>query len=152
MDKQLYKEAEKLLEKEIRETVDKGSLDMQSLDIMYKVLDNIKDISIICAMKKELEEGEYSERRASYDDESYARGRGRYARRDSMGRYSSRDSYEGSYDGSYDGSYGEGGSYGRSSYERGYSREEDFERLLRDATSEKERSLIRQLMEAKQNK
>lgn len=144
MDKQLYKEAERLLEKEIRETVDKGSLDMQSLEVMYKVLDNIKDISIICAMKKELEEDEYSERRMAYDDDSYARGRGRYARRDSMGRYASRDSYDEYHDGSYD----DGGSY-RNSYERGYSRDEDLDKMMREAKSEKERDLIRQLKEAK---
>ena len=104
----------------------------QSLgDVMYKVLDNIKDISIICAMKKE--EDDYSER-YMYDDDSYARGR--YSRRG----YAHRGSYEGSYD----------DSYGRGSY-RGYSRTEELENMLRDAKTEKERELIRQLREAKQN-
>lgn len=140
MDKSLYRKAEKLLEKEIREQVEKDSLDMQSLEVMYKVLDNIKDITIICAMKREEEDAEYSER-MYYDDESYARGRGRNARRDSMGRYSSRGSYE---DGSYDGD-----SYRRGSY--GYSNDMDYDRLMSDAKSEKERELIRQLMEARKN-
>ena len=142
MDKSLYRKAEKLLEKEIREQVEKDSLDMQSLEVMYKVLDNIKDITIICAMKREEEDAEYSER-MYYDDESYARGRGRSARRDSMGRYSSRGSYD---DGSYDGD-----SYRRGSYERGYSNDMDYDRLMSDAKSEKERELIRQLMEARKN-
>ena len=135
MDKSLYRKAEKLLEKEIREQVEKDSLDMDSLEIMYKVLDNIKDITIICAMKREEEESEYSER-MYYDDESYARGRGR-----SHGRYSGRPYEDGSYD----------GSYRRGSYERGYSNDTDYDRLLSDAKSEKERDLIRQLMEARKN-
>lgn len=127
----LYREATKLLEKEIKEVVERGEIDPGSLDVMYKVLDNIKDISIICAMKKE--EDDYSER-YMYDDDSYARGR--YSRRG----YAHRGSYEGSYD----------DSYGRGSY-RGYSRTEELENMLRDAKTDKERELIRQLMEAKQN-
>lgn len=127
----LYRDATKLLEKEIKEVVERGEIDPGSLDVMYKVLDNIKDISIICAMKKE--EDDYSER-YMYDDDSYARGR--YSRRG----YAHRGSYEGSYD----------DSYGRGSY-RGYSRTDELENMLRDAKTEKERELIRQLMEAKQN-
>lgn len=130
----LYRDATKLLEKEIKEVVERGEIDPGSLDVMYKVLDNIKDISIICAMKKE--EDDYSERYMYDDDSSYARGR--YSRRG----YANRGSYDGSYD-SYD-------SYGRGSY-RGYSRTEELENMLRDAKTEKERELIRQLMEAKQN-
>jgi hypothetical protein len=96
MNKELYKSAEMKLEREIREIVDKPGFTTQDLDIMYKVLDNIKDITIICAMKEESERG-YSEKRYMYDDDaSYAR------RRDSMGRYAS-------------------DSDNRSSYERGYS-------------------------------
>lgn len=146
MEKQLYKKAEKLLEKEIREQVEKDSLDMESLDVLYKVFDNIKDISIICAMKREEEENEYSERMYYEDESSYARGRGRSrnSSRDSMGRYSNRGYYE---DGSYDGD----SSYRRSSYERGYSGHADYEQLMSDAKSEKERELIRQLMEARKN-
>ena len=123
----LYRDATKLLEKEIKEVVERGEIDPGSLDVMYKVLDNIKDISIICAMKKE--EDDYSER-YMYDDDSYARGR--YSRRG----YDHRGSYD--------------DSYGRGSY-RGYSRTEELENMLRDAKTEKERELIRQLMEAKQN-
>lgn len=127
----LYKDATKLLEKEIKEIVSRDELDAGNVEMLYKLLDNVKDISIICAMRKE-EEDEYSER-YGYDDDSYAR---RYAgRRDSRGRYA-RDSYD------YN--------YGRNSYE-GYSRTEDLERMMRDAKTEKERDLIRQLMEAKQS-
>lgn len=135
----LYRDCTKLLEKEIKEVVERGEIDPGSLDVMYKVLDNIKDISIICAMKKE--EEEYSERQSSYmyDDDMSSYRRGRYSRR--------RGSYDGSYgENSYDGSYD--GSYGRGSY-RGYSRTEELENMMREAKTEKERELIRQLIEAK---
>ncbi len=62
MDKSLYRKAEKLLEKEIREQVESDNLTTDSLEIMYKVLDNIKDIYIIYAMKREEDESEYAER------------------------------------------------------------------------------------------
>lgn len=126
----IYKDLEKLLEKEIRETTESGELNPTSLDLMYKVLDEIKDILTICAMKKD---DEYQER-MMYDD--YSRGRGRYARRDSMGRYASRNYY--------DGDYGE-----RGSYEYGYSRDDELDRMMQEAKTEKERDLIRQLKEAK---
>lgn len=64
------------------------------------------------------EESEYSN-----DSGSYARGRGRNARRDSMGRYANRGSYD-SYEG---GMSNRGGSY-----ERGYSRAEDFRTELQE--------------------
>ena len=129
--KRVYEDAKKMLEREIEEITRKGNIGMDDITLLDKLLDNLKDISIICSM----EEGEYSE------DESYAR------RRDSMGRYASRGSYEdGSYRGSYRGSYGD--SY-RGSYENGYSGEEDYDRLMSEAKTEKERELIRQLKELK---
>lgn len=67
----------------------------------------------------------------SNDGGSYARGRGRNARRDSMGRYSSEGrSYRMSDGGSYrGGSYRDGGSY-RYSRDGGYSRAEAKEDML----------------------
>lgn len=132
----LYRDAKKILEREIKDIVERGELDPNSLDVMYKVLDNIKDISIICAMKAE--EDEYSERYMYDDDMAYARGG--YSRR---GGRSNRGSYDGSYDGSY-------GSYARNSYARRYSRDDELEEMMREAKTEKERELIRQLMETKQ--
>lgn len=143
MDKKLYKDADKLFEKELREIVERGEIDPGSLDISAKILDNLKDISIVCAMKKEAEEEEYSERQSyGYDEDmAYARGRGRYARRDSMGRYSR------GYD--YDGQYDEGGnSYERYS-RRGYSRDDELDRMMSEAKTEQERELIRKLKEVK---
>lgn len=110
-----------------------GDITVNSLEKIHKLTDTIKNIDKIMA----LEESEgYSETRggrggsymhgSSYDDDmmySERRGRGRNAKRDSMGRYSS-----------------EGGSYeGGSSYERGgqggYSRDEATDWMMRELGS-----------------
>lgn len=72
----------------------KGKLDVGSLEIVDKLAHAIKNIDKIIESK----DGEYSGGmyvrgtnpydNVSYEDRSYARGRGRNARRDSMGRYS----------------------------------------------------------------
>ena len=119
----------KLLCKELDEYAMKTKISGADLDMIWKLTDTVKNLDKI-EMLEEDDEG-YSEARGrrgrggrgrssyeggmSYDDDmmySERRGRGRNARRDSMGRYSS----EGS---SYD-DYSEEGSYrGGSSYERG---------------------------------
>lgn len=78
----------------------------EEIDSVYKLIDIVKDVNKIWCMEEEMSgEGEVSYvdggsyrgggrayRGNSYDDGmSYARGRGRNARRDSMGRYTSRD-------------------------------------------------------------
>ena len=107
-----------------------GDITVNSLDKIHRLTDTIKNIDKI--MMLEESEG-YSEERgrthmggSSYDDDimySERRGRGRNAKRDSMGRYSS-----------------EGGSYeGGSSYERGgqggYSRNEATDWMMRELGS-----------------
>lgn len=113
-----------------------GDITVNSLEKIHKLTDTIKNIDKI--MMLEESEG-YSEARggrgrgrssydggSSYDDDmmySERRGRGRNAKRDSMGRYSS-----------------EGGSYeGGSSYERGgqggYSRDEATDWMMRELGS-----------------
>ena len=88
----------KMLCKELDEYAMKGKLTMAELDAVHKLTDTVKNLD-----KIEMLEGEsdgYSEARggrsymhgSSYDDDmmySERRGRGRNARRDSMGRYSS---------------------------------------------------------------
>lgn len=106
-------ELKKLLCKELEEYGDKSKLDVGALDIVDKLAHAIKNIDRVIEYK-EAEEGEvmsYAYRRDGvnygggrynggvyggvsygdwpYDgDMSYARGRGRNAKRDSMGRYS----------------------------------------------------------------
>ena len=77
-----------------------GKLSTSDLDYVNKLSHSIKSVKAAIAMiEGEMEdEGSYRGRsyRGSYDGGSYARGRGTYARRDSMGRYAShypRDGY-----------------------------------------------------------
>lgn len=91
----------KMLCKELDEYAMKGKLTMADLEAVHKLTDTVKNLDKI-SMFEQNDEG-YSEARggmrgrsymhgSSYDDDmmySERRGRGRNARRDSMGRYSS---------------------------------------------------------------
>lgn len=108
---QKMEELREMLCAELEKITKKGELSAGSLDVVDKLTHSIKSIDTIMAMED-----------AGYSNESgysYARGRGRNARRDSMGRYSRDDAY---MDGSYDGSYARGGN-------RGYSRHDAKEEL-----------------------
>ena len=138
-----------------------GKISVQELDKIHKLTDTVKNIDKIEMLE---EGGGYSEESnwmadgrmygTSYDGgSSYARngrGRGRNARRDSMGRYSSDG---GSYDDmSYDGgSYARGGQGGRGnmggrgSYSRDGAKEhlmEKAEEMLEMTHEPKERKAI----------
>ena len=131
-----------------------GKMSMGDLDSIHKLTDTVKNILKIDMLEGETgysEDGYYmGEGRiygTSYDDEmrrdggySYARGRGRYAKRDSMGRYS-RD----------DGSMRRDGRGMRD----GYSREEgkaymmeQLEDMMDDAEKPAEKEALRRCMEA----
>lgn len=131
-----------------------GKMSMGDLDSIHKLTDTVKNI-----LKIDMLEGEtgYSEDGAymgegriygtSYDDEmrrgggySYARGRGRYAKRDSMGRYSRDDGYV--------------RRDGRGMRD-GYSRDdgkaymmEQLEDMMEDAEKPAEKEALRRCMEA----
>lgn len=133
-----------------------GTLSTQDIEKIQKLTDSVKNIDKIEMLE---EGGGYSEENyymgegrlygTSYDDGmSYAlgRGRGRNAKRDRMGRYSSDDDM--SYD---DNSYARGG---RGMNNRGYSRDDAKDQLMRkaremmnEAESEQERRTIRQFMQ-----
>lgn len=131
-----------------------GKMSMGDLDSIHKLTDTVKNILKIDMLEDESgysEDGAYmGEGRiygTSYDGydrgTSYARGRGRYAKRDSMGRYSSRGM---SYDD--DMSYARGG-------RRGYSRDdgkaymmEQLEDMMEDAEKPAEKEALRRCMEA----
>jgi hypothetical protein len=96
----------KMLCKELDEYAMKSKLTASDLEMVHKLTDTVKNLDKIAMMS---EEDGYSEARggrgrgghssyamggSSYDDDmmySERRGRGRNARRDSMGRYSSED-------------------------------------------------------------
>ncbi len=120
-----------------------GGLSPEDVEYVHMLTDTIKNICKIGM----LEDGGYSEEGGS----SYARGRGRNAKRDSMGRYS-RDGGGGS-------SSNGGSSYGGSSYRRGgYSRDdgkehmvEKMQELMEEAGSEEERRAIQQCIQKLEN-
>lgn len=143
----------KLAENEFKAIADNGKFrSREEIDSVYKLMDIVKDAH--CIWQYEDEESEYSEEGRSYDGSyarggrnyrggrynydsyddgmSYARGRGRNARRDSMGRYS-RDY--------------------RGSYERGYSRDgkeeykEQLRMMMEDAPDENTRQSIKRMID-----
>lgn len=119
-----------MLMDELEKCSDKGELSAGSLEVIDKLAHAIKSIDTIVAMED-----------AGYSNEySNARGRGKNARRDSMGRYSSDDmSYDDMMydDMSYDEYERRGNRGGRSrtnrgrSY-RGYSRDDAKKELAKD--------------------
>ena len=135
----------KMLCKELDEYAMKGRISGSDLDMIWKLTDTVKNLDKI----EMLEDGDsydgYSEMREYpyMGGSSYARGRGRYAKRDSMGRYSS-----------------EGGSYeGGSSYEdyserpdRRYSRGDAKDHLMSalgeamEGASPNEREILKDCM------
>ena len=131
-----------------------GKMSMGDLDSIHKLTDTVKNILKIDMLEDETgysEDGAYmGEGRiygTSYDDGmrrvggySYARGRGRYAKRDSMGRYSRDDGYI--------------RRNGRGMRD-GYSREEgkaymmeQLEDMMEDAEKPAEKEALRRCMEA----
>lgn len=134
-----------------------GKMSMGDLESIHKLTDTVKNILKIDMLEEESgysEDGAYmGEGRiygTSYDGydrgTSYARGRGRYAKRDSMGRYSSRGM---SYDD--DMSYARG----RRGGNRGYSRDdgkaymmERLEDMMEDAEKPAEKEALRRCMDA----
>ena len=134
----IYELKEKLC-KELEEYAAKDKIDVSSVSIIDTLAHTIKNLDKILDHEEEM--NGYSEtggRRYSYDtgmrmypDYSGARGRGRNANRDSMGRYSST------------------GSYGYPRYYGGYSRAEEavdsmideLQGMMQDLPPEKQRSV-----------
>lgn len=155
----MHKIKEMLME-ELKEFEKKSDLKAGDLETIHKLTDTVKNIDKI----EMLEDGDggYSEAGGwmadgrmygTYDHgSSYARGRGRNAKRDSMGRYSREDGYS-RYEGggsSYAG--GNRGGQGRSS-RRGYSyggakeyMVDKLEEMMDMAETEQERKAIEQCM------
>ena len=78
----------KMLCKELEEYGDKKSLSSADVEMIHKLTDTVKNLDKI-EMLEDKDDG-YSETYPYYmGGSSYERGRGRYAKRDRMGRYSS---------------------------------------------------------------
>lgn len=131
-----------------------GKMSMGDLETVHKLTDTVKNILKIDMIEEESgysEDGAYmGEGRiygTSYDGydrgTSYARGRGRYAKRDSMGRYSRDDGM----------SYARGGRMG--GMRGGYSRDEGkhymmdrLGELMDEASTPTEREALKKCMQA----
>lgn len=162
----MHKIKEKLMDEiyQIEDRIKKnsgGTLSMQDVEKIQKLTDSVKNIDKIEMLE---EGGGYSEENyymgegrlygTSYDDGmSYAlgRGRGRNAKRDSRGRYSS-DGMSYDDDMSYD--LYERGGQGRGMNNRRYLRDDAKDQLMRktremmnEAESEQEKRTIRQFMQ-----
>lgn len=123
----------------------------EEIDSVYKLLDIAKDVYCVWQYEDEMNGESYADgmsyerdmrggrsyRDGSYDGGSYARGRGRNAKRNSMGRYSREGSYRGSY--------------------RGYSRDgkEEYVNHLRDmmedAPDDQTRQSIQRMIQQMEN-
>ena len=156
-----------LLCAELEDYAEKGQkankMSAGDLEAIHKLTDTVKNILKIDMLEEESgysEDGRYMGEGRIYgtsyesgyserDGSSYARGRGRYAKRDSMGRYSSRDGGM-SYDD--DMSYARGG---RGGNRGGYSRDDgkhymmvELERLMEKASTHTEREALEKCMQA----
>ena len=132
----------KMLCKELEEYGDKKSLSSADVEMIHKLTDTVKNLD-----KIEMLEGDdgYSETYPYYmGGSSYARGRGRNARRDSMGRYSSEG---GSYEGgsSYD-------DYSEARMNRRYSRDDAKDHMMNklgemmSSADEEQREILKDAM------
>ena len=144
---------------ELSEYGRKGELNAKTLETVDTLAHATKNLCKIIEDAEMMEGGSSYERGGNnyYDGSSYARGRGRNARRDRMGRYSSEESYRGgNYENSYDGnSYERGGNRrGGSSRRGGYSRAEakeeyieNLRKMMEEAPDEKSRMSIQRMIQ-----
>lgn len=132
--KHLEKLKEALCE-ELDKFAKSGDITVNSLEKIHKLTDTIKNIDKIMMLE---EDGDYSEEMYG---SSYARGR-RYAKRDSMGRYSR------------DGGYSEDDDYSERRMGRGYSRDDAKDYMmhqlgeLMENADPKEREALKRCMRA----
>lgn len=133
-----YDKIKTMLCDELDEIAKKNELTSSNLEVIYKAIDVIKDISVVEAMEQEYGEGYSNDNGYSngyldrypyymYDDpgHSLARGRGTYAKRDSMGRYS-RDSHM---------------DYSNEGYSR--DAKSELQRMMDNAKTDQEREALR---------
>lgn len=86
----VYYDAKDMLKHELHEIVSKGEISASSLETIDMLLHAIKNACKIIMYEEYAEDGySYADGDKDMSDYSYARGRGRNAKRDSLGRYSS---------------------------------------------------------------
>lgn len=107
-------ELKEVVKRELEKFGKQGDISVSSLDKIHKLSDLYKNLCKIEMLEEEADGGYSEEMYGS----SYARGR-RYAKRDSMGKYSR------------DGGYSEDDDYSERRTGRGYSRDEATDHLMR---------------------
>lgn len=130
-----------------------GKLSMQELDKIHKLTDTVKNIDKIEMLEGDedySEDGQYMGEGRIYGT-SYARGRGRNAKRDRMGRYSSDDGMSYARDGRITNRGGMRDNMGGSSYGMSYDGAKEHlmekaEEMLEMAQDPKERRAIEKIM------
>ena len=134
-----YYDAKDMLKKELDEIVKKGELSAGSLDTIDKLLNSIKNSCKIIMYEEYADEGNsYADANMDMSEYSYARGRGRNARRDSMGRYSR----EGRYANARGGNRGGGYSYAGDSEEK----IEMLRDMMQEVSSDEERRMLQKII------
>ena len=128
----------KMLCKELDEYAMKNKLSMADIDVIHKLTDTVKNLDKIEMLE---DNGGYSETYPYYmGGSSYARGRGRYAKRDSMGRYSSEgDSYD---------DYSEESSYRGGRYSRDDAKDHILNKMgeMMSSADEEQREILKDAM------
>lgn len=145
-----------MLEDELKAMSKKEEISSTDLDNIYKMVDVVKDITTVEAMKKAEQEGYSRDYARDYSrgySEDYANAYGSY--RNSYGNsYDGRQGRDGDSDGRYseDSSYRRGrDSMGRYTRDGGYSRHdgaiERMEEMMRNARNDDEREVYRKAIE-----
>ena len=148
-----YYDAKDMLKKELDEIVKKGELSAGSLETIDKLLNSIKNSCKIIMYEEYADDGySYADADGDMSDYSYARGRGRNARRDSRGRYSSEGGYSNERGGNRGGN--RGGGYSRAGYSYAADKEEKIDMLrdmMEEAKSDDERRMLQKIIRRMEN-
>lgn len=98
----VYYDAKDMLKHELHEIIEQGEISSSSLEKIDMLLHAIKNACKIIMYEEYAEDGySYADGDHDMSDYSYARGRGRNAKRDSMGRYSREGGYSNARRGKY---------------------------------------------------
>jgi hypothetical protein len=143
----VYYDAKEMLKHELHEIVERGEISPNNLEMIDKLLNAIKNSCKIIMYEEYAEDGySYADGDHDMSDYSYARGRGRNAKRDSLGRYSREGGYssEGGYSNARRGRYSRGGY----SYADGDKHEkiEMLRGMMNEVSSEEERRAINNII------
>jgi len=143
----VYYDAKDLLKHELHEIIERGEITGSNLEAIDKILHSIKNACKIIMYEEYANDGySYADGEHDMSDYSYVRGRGRNAKRDSLGRYSREGGYssEGGYSNARRGRYSRGGY----SYADGDKQEkiEMLRGMMNEVSTDEERRAINNII------